>query len=387
MVQYSREELNKIFLEIAPPRGLVLPLSAGAVTGGRPPGPALGVYPRYSEILPGTARMEVHYWTILRQTPVRGGVGVLASINSLLSERRSLDRDVHEVLSERFLTSNLAAKVAEHKVAGDTSGVFTRTGCLLLLRHLLLYGNTSIKSAAHSEKELGELVLLSNEFIQRDPVLDPARITNLDLLLSFVAVWDIYNPRDLAYALSRTFTILTEILPGNNPEVRRLAAKAGLNISGITVGSLPLNDFVAVVFGLFAYGRNVKGPQFSIFDTRQVFSQVGLPTAILKKLVKDRALTAAEFRKRLGGGKARTRKAFGEELERRSFLTESLNVFRQYPFMKLGANHVLILDLEFLAELLTAGVYWNIFDSLPQNRRKSFKDLWGGSLKFTASIC
>jgi hypothetical protein len=45
--------------------------------------------------------------------------------------------------------------------------------------------------------------------------------------------------------------------------------------------------------------------------------------------------------------------------------------------MKLDANRVLILDLEFLAELLTAGVYWNIFDGLPQNRRDTFKELWG----------
>jgi len=83
-----------------------------------------------------------------------------------------------------------------------------------------------------------------------------------------------------------------------------------------------------------------------------------------------------EFRKRLGG-KARTRKAFDAELERRSFLTESLNLFWQFPFMKLEPNRVLILDLEFLAELLTGGVYWNIFDSLPGNRRESFKELWG----------
>ena len=85
----------------------------------------------------------------------------------------------------------------------------------------------------------------------------------------------------------------------------------------------------------------------------------------MRKLVKDRALTAGESRKRLGGRKARTRKAFGEELERRSFLTESLNLFRQHPLMKLDPNRVLILVLESLAELLTAGVYWNIFDGLP----------------------
>lgn len=234
-----------------------------------------------------------------------GGAGVLASINSLLSEHRSLNRDVHQGLSDRYLAANLAAKVAAQKVAGDTFGVFTRTGCLQLMRHLLLYGNRSlISSSAQSEKELGELALLANEFIQRDPVVDPARLPNLDLLVSFVPVWDIHNPRDLAYALSRMFTILTEILPGKDPEVRRLAAKAGLNISGITVGSLPLNDFIAAVFGRFAYGRNIKGPAFSVFDTRQVFSQVGFPPRMLRKLVRDRALTTEEFRKRLGGGKA-----------------------------------------------------------------------------------
>jgi hypothetical protein len=378
MNQYSAEELNKIFVELAPQTGLVLPLSAGPAPRGRAPGPAVGVYLRHSEILPGTAKLEDRYWNLLRQTPVTGGVGVLASINSLLSEHRSLNRDVHQVLSDRYLTANLAAKVAAQKVAGDTFGVFTRTGCLQLMRHLLLYGNRSLKSSsAQSEKELGELALLANEFIQRDPVVDPARLPNLDLLVSFVPVWDIHNPRDLAYALSRMFTILTEILPGKDPEVRRLAAKAGLNISGITVGSLPLNDFIAAVFGLFAYGRNIKGPAFSVFDTRQVFSLVGFPPRMLRKLVKDRALTTEEFRKRLGGGKARTRKAFGEELQRRSFLTESLNLFRQFPLMKLDTNRVLILDLEFLAELLTGGVYWNIFDSLPRNRRESFKELWG----------
>lgn len=97
----------------------------------------------------------------------------------------------------------------------------------------------------------------------------------------------------------------------------------------------------------------------------------------MKKLVKDRALTAPAFRKRLRDGKRRAPKNFGEELGRTSFLTESLNVFRQSPLVKLDVNRVLILDLEFLAELLTSGVYWSIFDSLPANRREMFRELWG----------
>jgi hypothetical protein len=38
---------------------------------------------------------------------------------------------------------------------------------------------------------------------------------------------------------------------------------------------------------------------------------------------------------------------------------------------------VLILDLQLIAELLTQGVYWSIFNSLPSNKRDTFRELWG----------
>ena len=232
-----------------------------------------------------------------------------------------------------------------------------------------------------NDRDLGTLLLLTNEFFQFDQVQNPAQPATLDLLLSFLPVWDIHNPRDLAYAVSRIFQILTDILPGNDPEVRKLAGKLGMNTAGIRVGSLPLNDFVAAVFGLFAYGRSLKGAELAVFDVRRVFAKVGFSAGVLRKLVNDRALTASALRKRLRAGKARTRKNFDEELERRSFLTDSLNIFRQYPLMKMDANRVLILDLEFLAELLTAGVYWNIFDSFPPQPAGHFPGIVGPPLR------
>jgi hypothetical protein len=48
------------------------------------------------------------------------------------------------------------------------------------------------------------------------------------------------------------FTILTEILPGNDPESPQTGFELGMDTSGIMVGGLPLNDFIATVFGLFA---------------------------------------------------------------------------------------------------------------------------------------
>ncbi len=376
MRRYSAEDLDKMFMAIAPSAGLILP--ASPVQPAPAVGPAVCVSLRYSEIIPGTANIEQRYWDLLRRAPVIGGIGVLASLNSVLSEHRAGHWDVHKVLNERFLTSDLAGRVAAREVAGPGFvGVFTRIGCLQLMRHLLLYGRRSVKPAGQSEKLIGELALLTNDYLQLEAIQNPSRPETLELLLSFLPVWDVYNPRELAYALGRMFTILTDILPGNDPEVRRLASRIGLNPSKIMIGSLSLNDFIAAVFGLFAYGRQLKGPEHAIFDVRRIFANVGFPPGILRRLVNDRALSATAFRKKLSGGAPRRREDFGKELGRRSFLTESLNIFRQSPLLKLDPNRMLILDLDFLVELLTSGVYWSIFDSLPKNLRPKFKELWG----------
>jgi hypothetical protein len=378
MNNYTPEELNKIAMEIGRQPSLYVPLPQGRAPVPRTPGPAVCVYFKHSEIVTGAENIKDLYWNALRQTPVIAAVGVLATIDCLLSEHRSADPDIHKMLQERFMTPDLAAKVSAKVVGGPGfTGVFTRTGCLQLMRHLLLYGDRSVKAEERNDRDLGALMLLANEFFQFDQVQNPVQPATLDLLLSFLPVWDIHNPRDLAYAVSRMFQILTDILPGNDPEVRKLAGKLGINTAGIRVGSLPLNDFVAAVFGLFAYGRSLKGAELAIFDVRRVFAKVGFSAGVLRRLVNDRALTTSALRKRLSRGKPRTRKNFDEELERRSFLTDSLNVFRQNPLMKMDANRVLILDLEFLAELLTAGVYWNIFDGLPPAQRETFRELWG----------
>jgi hypothetical protein len=376
---YTPEELNKLAMEIARQPVLYVPLREELPpTPAQTTGPAVCVYLKYSEIVPGAGNTSELYWSALKQTPVIAGVGLLATINCLLSEHRSADAAIHRMLQERFLTPDLAAKVAAKTIGGPGfTGVFTRTGCLQVMQHLLLYGDRSVKAQERNDREVGALLLLANEFFQFDQVQNLVQPETLDLLLSFLPVWDIYNPRDLAYAVSRTFQILTEVLPGNDPEVCKLASKLGMNTKNIRVGNLPLNDFVAAVFGLFAYGRSLKGAELAVFDVRRIFSKVGFPAGVLRKLVNDRALSASALRKRLGAGKLGTRAGFYGELARRSFLSDSLNIFRQYPLMKMDSNRVLILDLEFLAELLTAGVYWNIFDNLPSNQRETFRELWG----------
>lgn len=343
-------------------------------------GPAYCVYARHSDLIAKTTDAEGQYWDTLQATPIEGTLRTIALINGHLSELRGSDAEVHRFLNARFLPADLREKLATHGPGGPAiTIVFNVIGCLQPARHLILYGSHAAGSENQGERKLGEMTLLANEFMHPPAPFKSPQPGTLELLLSILPVWDVYNPRDLAYSLSRMFNILSEILPGPDPIVRRLASRLAMGGPGIKIGRLPLNDFVSTVFGLYVYGRRMVNaePGCAVFEPRRVFSQVGFPEEVILSLVADRALTVSEFRDELARGKPCVRESFTEEPRRRAFLTESLNSFRKFPLLKLEDGHVLILHLQFLIELLTSGVYWNVFDGLPRNRREIFRELWG----------
>ena len=79
----------------------------------------------------------------------------------------------------------------------------------------------------------------------------------------------------------------------------------------------------------------------------------------------------------LARGETLSREGFLKRTKDRNFLIENLSVFRQHPLLRLDDGRILILDHQFLSDLVTTGIYWLIFDSLPSNKRNAFRDLWG----------
>ena len=155
---YTPEELNKIAMETAGQPVLYVPLPQGPTPAKHTQGPAMCVYLKYSEIVPEARNVQDFYWDTLRRTPIIAGVGMLATIDSLLSEHRSADPVIHKMLNERFLTPDLASKVVAKTVGGPGFvGVFTRTGCLQVTRHLLLYGDRTVKIEEGNDRDLGTL--------------------------------------------------------------------------------------------------------------------------------------------------------------------------------------------------------------------------------------
>jgi hypothetical protein len=343
-------------------------------------GPTFHIYLRYRDLFPNATDVEGQYWHALRRPTVLNALGVLGNVNRNFVEGRAYDLNVHHQLNQSLLSAELKAMVNQRQAAFAQPAsfvVFTRVGCLQLMRNLIVYGNKSAVLADQKEEQLGELVLLGNTYIEFDLAGDPSEQSTLDVLLLNLPRWDVDNQRDLANSVVRIFTILTDILPGQDPKVVKLTSQLGIDFSDIKIDGLSLDDFISTVYGVYAHGREMTQQNTAQFDIRNIFSRVALPKSLLWKLVRGRARSISQFKQLLSLGRPCTRSSFLIDVRKRSFLAEGLNSFRKFPMLKVDRYRVIMLDLQFIVELLTAGVYWSIFDDLAPNKREGFRELWG----------
>jgi hypothetical protein len=257
------------------------------------PGPRLTVFKKYSEVSPASSNPEELYWELLQKVPLTGAIGVASAVNNVLA-LYARDRRAHEILRDKFVRPEL------HKALDDPAVkppaftiVFSHYGCLVILRDLLLFGRENREPEITT---FGDLALLANEFLLHDaPPAD-----DLDLVIASVKTWDLINERDLAYSLSRMFHILVDLLASADPTVAIGRAELGLDPASIKISGLVLIDFIAVVFGLYAFAnKRAENRDFAIFDRMKILAHVNLPQEVLDTLVSKRSLTISEFKARL----------------------------------------------------------------------------------------
>lgn len=334
-----------------------------------PTGPAFHTYARYSDLYSSASPDEL--WKGLRSAPISDSIQALAWINSKLSADRSAQP--HRQLAAQFLEPGTAGRLAA--VAPDLPAVpalFHRLGNLLLIRNLVLYGTNRDSENDVPAWELGKLALLQNDFVPSAPeVVGP---TPLELIRASIAVWDIYNPIETPSA-GRVYEILTDILSGSDPEIVRLRDRIGFR--SLNVDGLALPEWVAIVFGLFAVGlKQATNQRAAAFAPQEVFKEFPRAQGLLSGFLNGRTLTIAELATKLRRDQPNTREQFLKDLSDTGTISTCLAAIRQQPFLHLD-DRVVILDLQFLADLLTAGIYWLIFDSLHKAHRDSFREMWG----------
>jgi hypothetical protein len=373
---YSLEEMQRIYTELHP--GALLVPIAQPEAGGYQPGPHFFIYRMYSEMGLTPSDNLVAFWEALQDARALNAIHEFATINANLTEPKIGDGQIQLQMIQRYVEPELRVKLLEmDRLQGNAhSVVFNRIGCLQTIRYLILYGGLD-QFEGRPIYKIGRLALLGNEFLAHPPVPQTTSPSNLDIILMVAPTWDIMNARHLGHGMARMFTILNDILPGSEPKVQKLLTKIGLDPKLIEIDGISLHQFVSIVFGLFAYGGNPDGPKRSLFVKEEIFSQTNFPQSVLDKMLEARAQTLDAYRELLKKDPTLDHDAFVADTAARSFLTTDLNVFRRYPLLKLDEHNILILDLQLIAELLTQGVYYSIFNGLPSNKRDTFRELWG----------
>jgi hypothetical protein len=371
--RYTEQQLQELFQRIGGGSHLWVPQTEAEHV---PSGPTMTVYFKYSEVFPEAGNAQNRYWEMLQTVPVVNAIGVFASISNILSITAH-DQASHRALHEQFLDPETAERVAKHAPGGSAfSVVFHRLASIGVIRNLVLYGTNRQDATDAPLTSVGTLALCANEFLQREPIVTGTP-NNLELATQFAATWDVNNPRDVAYALTRMHTILTEILPGTDPTVVTLRQRIGFN--AVAVDGLTLSEFLAIVFGLWAYGNKVieKGIQRVLFQPSEILREFPSAEELLKKFLAGRAVTLDQLAEKLRTNAPQNNDGFLQELASKNVLTTSLTTFRQQPLLQLDDGRVVILDLQFLADLLTSGIYHLLFSALPGEQRKTFRELWG----------
>jgi len=176
---------------------------------------------------------------------------------------------------------------------------------------------------------------------------------------------------------------MLEIAEGNDETVGVLRAKLGWSSEPPEFDGMSLDDFAAVVFGLFAHvtaraqrGALLGPPGGFIVDANMVFQ--GAPSAkpLLDGFLRRRSLSFEQLRQRIAGSGGWLRDEFMAHVSDPGFATD-FRVFRQFPIVDLGQGEHLILDMQFLEELIGTGLFFNLLGQLDSKRRKALLDLWG----------
>lgn len=373
---YSLEEIQRIYADLHP-GCLLVPVTQPSGPGYQP-GPHFFIYRMYSEMSLAPADGLVAFWEALQEASTLNAIDEFSMISANLTEPKVPDGQIQAQMIQRYVEPELRARLLEmDRLQGNAhSVVFNRIGCLMTIRYLMLYGGPDKEEGRHIHK-IGRLALLGNEFLAQPPVPKESTPSNLDLLLLVAPTWDIMNARHLGHGMARMFTILNDIMPGNEPKIQTLLRQLALDPAKVEIDGIALHQFVSIVFGIFAYGGQPEAPKRSMFSSKEIFSQTNFPQAVLEKMLEARAPSLDSYRELLKKGQALDHAAFVADATARSFLTDELNIFRRYPLLKVDDEHVVILDLQLIAELLTQGVYWSIFNSLPSDKRNTFRELWG----------
>lgn len=322
------------------------------------------------------------------------GLAALCSL-SLGTSRLDYLSSQHDSLMREFLSGERYVQVrqfiASSKRGDSPVRLFNRVNLLILQRLAIAISSPAPEKENTPKTILGELALLANDYVTGSRLRQEVpKIDYVAMMMEAMPTWDVTNPPDLAYGLTRAYRMMQVHLQSDDPYVVELRSKLPIEFAAATFDGLSMEDYIACIFGMYSWlntldlSKLIEGSTGSVIDTEGFLSATNFPKSAFDNFIAARSRTIDQFRNEFPTLRIGSSAALADALSSDRFIADTLPI-RKYPLCSIDSTKVACLDATFLSELLISGVYWQLVESVTRKEADTFMTLWGRLLELHVS--
>jgi hypothetical protein len=300
-------------------------------------------------------------------------LNIFASINNMFTFGPA-DVATHAELEAEFLSDSIKNKLERSRRRepdGEPLIIFSRIGALIVLKLLLATRRvpTRFRSTA-----VGACALHANDYAES---LDVGDLSHglLPVVAEYAATWELQNPRHVGTLLRRINYIYKHIVLADE-RIRRLTMeRLGCTLSNLTFAGMSYERYLGVLFGLYVSVKNsVVDLKTSIVDVDDLQRRAEFPAGEFDNFLCERSSTASEFRSAIGS--VDRLDDFVSAVALPGWCAD-IRIFRDRPLLRLPDARFVVLDMQFLIENASAGLYWTLARQFGERDRGILFSCWG----------
>jgi hypothetical protein len=303
---------------------------------------------------------------------VESALREFASINNLLCDDARNSNVQSSLIAAAFPIPDRLRMFENSKSLATMPIIFHRAACLIAMKLALACADVGTERHHVTAHEIGEITLLVNDFLRKEHEFtdDP------ELLLEFLANWDLTNPPNIASGYARTNVIIGDIIQSRSPEITTRRDRLGIDLR-VFSGGCSLTEVTALSFFLYSVmassAKEGGTPSYQPatlpdrlkIDKTKISSFLAIHSRTLEQFTSCFSLSTPD------------QAAFTELLKQDEYLHD-MKEFRRTPILNLSPDSHVMLDARFAAELASSGVYWDLLLRYDSNAdRSDVAALWG----------
>jgi len=329
---------------------------------------------KYSEVAGEGDRSPRQYYDQLLACAGDIPLNVAATVNNLAIlgalDGAHASAAESQLLSNRF--ENKVRTARERMFAeGKDSVVFNRAAALLNLKALLSVRRPATK---YRPTPIGAIFLHANDYIESFHS-EHLQSGLLPVIVEFLPMWEIFNPRNLRSFIARSRYMFEELLPADSVMRQLFIDHLHATPEHFLFRGLTYRRYFTMLFGLYAVViAAAKKNSTSVLDVSDVAREAHLDEQELISFLTKTSSSAADAALRFGS--IDTVYDFEQRVTSHLWSTD-FRVFKERPLLKLDDGRHMVLDAQFLLESVAAGLYWIPFRALPEAQKNVFSSRWG----------